>query len=93
MIASLRLLRQGFWQPELAGSYLKRPSTSLDQAILLCAQNGRHQDALTFIEETKSQTTARRKRLRKVNPKGRDQARRAVRVLELVQVLRKRGKA
>lgn len=60
MIDSLRLLRQGFWQPELAGSYLKRPSAALNQAVLLSAQSGRHADTLTFIEETKAQATARR---------------------------------
>lgn len=60
MVKSLRLLRQGFWQPELAGGYLIRPSAPLNQAILLTARIGRHQDSLTFIEESKAQTTARR---------------------------------
>ncbi|MFZ0548768.1 MAG: hypothetical protein WAM60_25180, partial [Candidatus Promineifilaceae bacterium] len=60
MIQSLRLLRQGFWQPELVGGYLKRPSASLNRAVLLCAQRGSHQDTLVFIEENKAQTTARR---------------------------------
>ena len=36
---------------------------------------------------------ARRQALRKASPKSRDQARHAVRVLELVQVLRKKGHA
>jgi hypothetical protein len=36
---------------------------------------------------------ARRQALRKVSPRHRDAARHAVRVLELVQVLRKRGQS
>ena len=36
---------------------------------------------------------ARRQALRKANPKSRDKARHAVRVLELVQVLRRKGRA
>ncbi len=60
MLGSLALLRQGFWQPELAGSYSTRPSVALNQAVLLSAKNGRSEEALTFIEETKAQTTARR---------------------------------
>lgn len=36
---------------------------------------------------------ARRQALRKAKPKGRDQARQKVRVLELVQALRKEGRA
>ena len=35
---------------------------------------------------------ARRQALRKADPKSRDKARHAVRVLELVQVMRKRGR-
>ena len=36
---------------------------------------------------------ARRQALRKADPKSRDKARHKVKVLELVQVLRKRGRA
>ncbi|MBX3055563.1 MAG: CHAT domain-containing protein [Anaerolineae bacterium] len=64
MVKALANLRQGLWQPSLAGSFLTRPSPHLDTAVRLAAQQPAHTeiafaDTLFFIEAGKAQTTAR----------------------------------
>ncbi len=54
---ALRVLRQDFWQPHLAGRYLQeRVGKFLDQAALLAATHGTGEDLLAFIETSKAQT-------------------------------------
>ncbi len=52
-------LRQGFWQPALAGSYLRTLKTTIDKSIQLAARLGAASDALGFIENGKAQTLTR----------------------------------
>jgi tetratricopeptide (TPR) repeat protein len=62
MMKALNRLRQGLWQPALAGSFLRQPLPMLDKAITLAVQQEAHQDTLNFIEESKAQTIAWRLR-------------------------------
>lgn len=48
-------LRQSFWQPALAGSYLLTAGSVIDSAIQLAARLNSHHDALIFIESSKAQ--------------------------------------
>jgi CHAT domain-containing protein/tetratricopeptide (TPR) repeat protein len=64
MAKAMARLRQGLWQPSLAGSFLARPLPHLDAAVRLATQlatdsGAAQQDALPFIEESKAQTVAR----------------------------------
>jgi tetratricopeptide (TPR) repeat protein len=52
-------LRDSFWQPALAGSYLRTVRNTLDKAIQLAASQQAAQDALFFIESSKAQTLCR----------------------------------
>lgn len=52
-------LRHSFWQPGLAGSYLRAMKTTLDKAILQAASLNAAQDTLLFIESSKAQTLSR----------------------------------
>jgi tetratricopeptide (TPR) repeat protein len=49
-------IRQNFWQPALAGSYLQRPSRIFDGIISLASQARAAEDALKFIEQSRAST-------------------------------------
>lgn len=49
-------IRQNFWQPSLAGSYLQKPSRVFDRIIAFAASAGAAKDTLTFIESSKAST-------------------------------------
>jgi tetratricopeptide (TPR) repeat protein len=49
-------IRQNFWQPGLAGSYLQKPSHVFDRIIAFSARADAAEDALTFIESSKAST-------------------------------------
>ncbi|MFO7585251.1 MAG: hypothetical protein R6W69_11020, partial [Anaerolineales bacterium] len=52
-------LRHSFWQPALAGSYLRTVKDTLDKAIQLAANQRAAQETLFFIESSKAQTLSR----------------------------------
>lgn len=54
-VKSMVKLRQGFWQPALAGSYLLTASSVIDSAIQLAARLNSPDDTITFIESSKAQ--------------------------------------
>jgi len=56
MVASLSRIRHGFWQPSLAGSYLRRASPAFDRAVTLAARLQAAEHTLRFIEESKAGT-------------------------------------
>ncbi len=58
-VQTIAQLRQNFWQPALAGSYLRSLKTTLDKAVQTSAQLCATGDALEFIESSKAQTLAR----------------------------------
>jgi tetratricopeptide (TPR) repeat protein len=58
-VQSIARLRHSFWQPALAGSYLRTVRDTLDKAIQLAASQQAAQDALLFIESSKAQTLSR----------------------------------
>jgi tetratricopeptide (TPR) repeat protein len=58
-VQSIARLRHSFWQPALAGSYLRAVRDTLDKAIQLAASQQAAQDALFFIESSKAQTLSR----------------------------------
>ena len=49
-------IRQNFWQPALAGSYLQRPSRVFDRIVSLASRAQAAEDALLFIEVSKAST-------------------------------------
>ncbi len=49
-------LRDSFWQPELAGSYLEKSIYSSHKAVSLAVKLKADQDALVFIESSKAQS-------------------------------------
>lgn len=51
-------IRQNFWQPSLAGSYLQGNSSIFDEIIAFAARENSAGDALSFIEAFKSSTLA-----------------------------------
>jgi len=52
-------LRNSFWQPALAGSYLRAVKDTLDKAVQLAASQPTAQESLFFIESSKAQTLSR----------------------------------
>ncbi len=58
-VQSIAKLRDSFWQPSLAGSYLRSARVTLDRSVQLAAKLGAHDLALDFIEGSKAQTSAR----------------------------------
>lgn len=58
-VQAIGRLRHSFWQPALAGSYVRAVKDTLDKAVFLAASQRAAQDSLTFIENSKSQTLAR----------------------------------
>lgn len=54
--AAFARIRQNFWQPSLAGSYLQKPSRVFDRIIAFAASAGAAEDTLTFIESSKAST-------------------------------------
>lgn len=58
-VSALAQLRQWLWQPALAGSFLQEPSALFDRALALSARCQSPIDTLTFIEESKAQTSNR----------------------------------
>ena len=55
-IAALKIIRQNFWQPTLAGSYLQTPMIVFDRAIQRAAEIRLSDDVLQFMEEHKATT-------------------------------------
>jgi tetratricopeptide (TPR) repeat protein len=53
---SLAHIRDNFWQPGLAGSYLQTPSSFVNKAIQEAVRNQEPEPALQFIEENKAST-------------------------------------
>lgn len=53
---ALRNVRQNFWQPSLAGSYLQASSDFIDKALVRIAEIGSPNDVLQFVEQNKAQT-------------------------------------
>ncbi|HRQ24458.1 MAG TPA: CHAT domain-containing protein, partial [Anaerolineales bacterium] len=49
-------IRQNFWQPSLAGSYLQKPARVFDRIIAFAARAKTAEDALVFIESSKAST-------------------------------------
>jgi tetratricopeptide (TPR) repeat protein len=49
-------IRQNFWQPSLAGSYLQKPSHVFDRMIAFAARVNAAEDTLIFIESFKAST-------------------------------------
>ena len=58
-IEALQKVRFNFWQPALAGSYTKSPSSVYDQAVSLGAKTESARDTLWFIETSKAITLVR----------------------------------
>jgi CHAT domain-containing protein len=58
-VKALAQLRHSFWQPALAGSYLRASSTTLDQAVRLASKLQAGDDVLNFIESSKAQSLVR----------------------------------
>lgn len=58
-VSALAQLRQWLWQPALAGSFLREPATVFDHAVGLSARRQSSGDTITFIEESKAQTSNR----------------------------------
>ncbi len=58
-VQAIGRLRHSFWQPALAGSYLRAVKDTLDKAVFLAARQQAAQDSLIFIENSKSQTLSR----------------------------------
>lgn len=55
---ALTKIRQNFWQPALAGSYLQAPSVLFTKAVQRAVETGSHQDVLQFVEQHKAVTLA-----------------------------------
>lgn len=55
----LKLLRQGFWQPELAGAFFDHSGSVFDRAISIATHIDSNSQVLRFIEESKAQTIVR----------------------------------
>jgi CHAT domain-containing protein len=58
MLQALGQIRQKFWQPSLAGSYLKTPMEMVNDALTFTVQHGLVPETLQFIEESKAQLVA-----------------------------------
>lgn len=58
-VQAIAKLRQSFWQPALAGSYLRAVRHTLDKAVQLAASQRGAQETLFFIESSKAQTLSR----------------------------------
>lgn len=58
-IKAIVKMRQSFWQPALAGSFLLTASTIINKSIQLATQLGNSDEALTFIESSKAQALAK----------------------------------
>jgi tetratricopeptide (TPR) repeat protein len=55
-MAAIARIRENFWQPALAGSYLERPARFVDKAILHTIRIRATDQALQFIENNKAAT-------------------------------------
>ncbi|WKZ41704.1 MAG: CHAT domain-containing protein [Anaerolineales bacterium] len=55
-VTAFSRIRQNFWQPSLAGSYLQKPSRTFDRIIAFTARVEAAEDALTCIESSKAST-------------------------------------
>jgi len=49
-------IRQNFWQPSLAGSYLQKPSHIFERIVAFASTADTPEDALLFIEQSKAST-------------------------------------
>ena len=58
-VQAIAQLRHGFWQPALAGTYLRTVKTTLDKSIQLATSLQAAEDTLAFIEGSKAQALAR----------------------------------
>lgn len=58
-VSALAQLRQWLWQPALAGSFLQEPAVLFDRVVALSARCQSPVDTITFIEESKAQTSNR----------------------------------
>ncbi|HAX69738.1 MAG TPA: hypothetical protein DCY14_09040 [Anaerolineae bacterium] len=55
-MAAINKIRENFWQPALAGSYLEKPARFVDQSVLHAIRMKATDQALQFIENTKAIT-------------------------------------
>ncbi|MCB8990863.1 MAG: CHAT domain-containing protein [Ardenticatenaceae bacterium] len=53
-VTALSYLRRNLWQPELAETYLIRPMSQMDDAVILATQANSPSDVLQFIEANKA---------------------------------------
>jgi len=55
-IQALDSIRNNFWQPSLAGSYLQTPASFFDKAVLMATKTGNSIEAIQFVESSKATT-------------------------------------
>ncbi|MFZ0546309.1 MAG: CHAT domain-containing tetratricopeptide repeat protein, partial [Candidatus Promineifilaceae bacterium] len=59
-IQALNRQRRDFWQPDIAGTFLQKASSLINEAVVLAVDKGADEQALQFVEAGKAQSVVRR---------------------------------